>query len=82
MIVPKEEYDKLNEKFKMLENAKKMNDKTSKHELDILGFKVKQYERQVSELQNQLNKKQKEGNIIMYKLKEKERKNFNTLQPI
>ena len=41
----KEELEKLQDKYKQLENAKKMNDKSSKHEIDSLTHKLRAAER-------------------------------------
>ena len=70
-VISKQQYEKLNEKFKQLETAKRMNDKSSKQEIETLTLKLKNFEREFSELKEQVSKKEKQGNILMFKLKEK-----------
>ena len=59
-----------------------MNDKSSKFEIDCLQNKLRNVERDLAEAKEAVSRKDKESNIILLKLKEKERKNFNTLEPI
>lgn len=56
-----------------------MNEKSSKQEIDSLNLKYAACERQLNELKVRIGNKDKESNILMFKLKERERKNFNTL---
>jgi hypothetical protein len=46
--VPKEEFEKLSEKFKQLETSKRMNDKSSRQEIESLTLKLRSYERELS----------------------------------
>jgi hypothetical protein len=78
----KEELERLTEKYRQLENAKRMNDKSSRHEIDSLQLKLRQTERELAEAQEVLSKKDKDSHIILFRLKEKERKRFSTLEPI
>ena len=59
-----------------------MNDKSSRQEIDSLTLKLKNLERELVDAREVVTRKDKESNIILFKLKEKERKNFNTLEPI
>jgi hypothetical protein len=48
-----------------------LNDKSSKQEIEGLTLKLCNFEREFSEIKEQISKKEKEGNILMFKLKEK-----------
>ena len=59
-----------------------MNDKSSRSEIEVLNNKLRNVERELAEVKQLVARKDKESNIMLYRLKEKERKNFNTLEPI
>lgn len=70
------------EKLRNQENTRKINEKNLRIEIDNLTSKIKQLQKLVSDANEEISRKQKQLNIVTSKLKEKERKNFNTLEPI
>lgn len=65
-----------------MENVKKVAEKTSRVEVEALQLKMRQMERELADTREVVTRKEKEGNIMLFRLKEKERKNCSTLEPI
>lgn len=72
----------LEDKCENLDVTKKTTEKHLRHEIEGLKQKIKSLEAELEESRNVVKRKDKEANILVSKMKETQRKNYNTLEPV